>query len=366
MLNFDEFRAVSNRDKAREAGAADRPKGNAVKRKAAKVVDDIAPTPSKVEEKEAPPPRSAISTISAVFQSVGEFLETHQMQAIYVFLIILDTFNAMADLYIGSRPSSDNVVSFITNHALLRAIRSFSTFTILFFIVEILSVLLVFRSKVLGHLGYVLDVLIILYQIFCDYSGASKISRMLNFLRFWRLFRFFSAMVLLEQEAHQETKTKLETVEAQVKALNLENFNARAECDKEKEARNAIESMLQSYKDEVDTLNEALKIAAMDIAEVAQGDEMPYDFDEDEEEEEEGLGDDASASQGGGGAAGGTLVSASTGGGSQQGGKKGSNKAAIMSSVMASGGGAGGGSASASAAAAAAFLVHEDGTFHRK
>lgn len=279
------------------------------------------------------------------------------MQAIYVFLVILDTFDAMADIFIGSKTSAENVVSFITNHALLRAIRSFSTFTILFFIVEICSVLIVFRSKVLGHLGYVLDLLIILYQVYCDYSGISKISRMLNFIRLWRLFRFFSAMVLVEQEAHQETKAKLETVEAQVKALNLENFNARAECDKEKEARSAIESMLQSYKDEVDTLNEALKIAAMDIAEVAQGDEMPYDFEEGELDEdylhEHDDADGASASQ-----AGSTLLS--QGSGSQL--KKGGNKAAIMSNVMSGGAGVPGSSATASAA----FLVHEDGTFHRK
>jgi len=42
------------------------------------------------------------------------------------------------------------------------------------------------------------------------------------------------------------------------------------ELEQEKEARKAIEEMLQSYKEEVDTLNEALKIAAQDIAEVGQ------------------------------------------------------------------------------------------------
>ena len=55
--------------------------------------------------------------------------------------------------------------------------------------------------------------------------------------------------------------------------------------------------MLFTYKEEIDTLNEALKIAAMDIAEVAQADDGDFDSeegtnsvdgveDEDEEEEE--------------------------------------------------------------------------------
>ena len=40
--------------------------------------------------------------------------------------------------------------------------------------------------------------------------------------------------------------------------------------------------MLQNYKEEVDTLNEALKIAAMDIAEVAEAEEDFLSDDDDE------------------------------------------------------------------------------------
>lgn len=44
--------------------------------------------------------------------------------------------------------------------------------------------------------------------------------------------------------------------------------------------------MLQNYKEEVDTLNEALKIAAMDIAEVAEADDDFFSDEEGEGEEE--------------------------------------------------------------------------------
>ena len=49
---------------------------------------------------------------------------------------------------------------------------------------------------------------------------------------------------------------------------------------REIEAKKRVELMLRSYKDEVETLNEALKIAALDIAEAA-GSEMGSE-DEDE------------------------------------------------------------------------------------
>ena len=41
---------------------------------------------------------------------------------------------------------------------------------------------------------------------------------------------------------------------------------------REIEAKKRVELMLRSYKDEVETLNEALKIAALDIAEAAGSD----------------------------------------------------------------------------------------------
>jgi hypothetical protein len=55
-----------------------------------------------------------------------------------------------------------------------------------------------------------------------------------------------------------------------------------------------VEDMLQTYKDEVDTLNEALKIAAMDIAEVAEAEDDYFISDEEEDEEEEDASQDVS------------------------------------------------------------------------
>lgn len=72
---------------------------------------------------------------------------------------------------------------------------------------------------------------------------------------------------------HLDTKLELEEKIIIITKFDSETRRLENELSKEKDARDSIEAMLQNYKDEVDTLNEALKIAAMDIAEVAQADD---------------------------------------------------------------------------------------------
>lgn len=65
------------------------------------------------------------------------------------------------------------------------------------------------------------------------------------------------------------------------------------------EARGAVEDMLQNYKEEVDTLNEALKIAAMDIAEVAEAEDDFFSSDEDDDDvTADKFGDESSSATG--------------------------------------------------------------------
>ena len=66
------------------------------------------------------------------------------------------------------------------------------------------------------------------------------------------------------QEIKDARDTDLQILEeTRVEIARLED-NLRRELDSKKR----VETMLRSYKDEVETLNEALKIAALDIAQV--------------------------------------------------------------------------------------------------
>eukprot|EP01034_Spumella_vulgaris_P026653 gene26653-33265_t len=147
------------------------------------------------------------------------------------------------------------------------------------------------------------------------------------------------------------------------------------ELTKESEARRSVEEMLQSYKEEVDTLNEALKIAAMDIAEVAQtdgvDDDLDYldDDDDDEEEDQRSQGPTGSVSSGSASRRSAGYEDAVS---SKYG--RGGNKSAIMRAVMddnlrrvsATGGAPQQQASSSSTAGRGAFVVHENGTFEKR
>lgn len=111
-----------------------------------------------------------------------------------------------------------------------------------------------------------------------------KETKILNIIRIWRMIRLMYAWLNIEKENHDITKENLLQLEETMKQTQVTFSKFEGELEQEKEARAAIEEMLQSYKEEVDTLNEALKIAAMDIAEVGQADDDDDYFLSDDEE----------------------------------------------------------------------------------
>jgi hypothetical protein len=348
MLSFDEFRAVNNRDKARaeEEKRSDEPvpapKKAAKGVKKAKAAGAVKAPAPEVKKR---------SLIGGAIDSAGEFLEVPQMQGLYVLLIVLDTFASLGEMYVSC---ADNFPSeFDLNRGILvRLLNSFTTFTTLFFMAEILAVLLVFRLAIFSHWGYVLDVCTSAAQAYLERAGYGKVTRLLNILRYWRMMRLLNSLLSSEKDSHDKTTALLETSEVEVRRLQLEGATLKGDIMKEKEARDAIEDMLLAYKEEVDTLNEALKIAAMDIAEVAQADDaLSDDLSDEEDSAIDGDGDgegefvDASASQF----------------------SKAGNKSAVMRAVMEDSGRMGGmGNVGGVGGVPATFLVHEDGTFEQK
>jgi hypothetical protein len=111
--------------------------------------------------------------------------------------------------------------------------------------------------------------------------------------------------------------------------------------------------MLQSYKEEVDTLNEALKIAAMDIAEVAEADDDLFDSDGEEAEERDEEGDDADMMSASAGTA--SVSGQGSGKGARSAKKEEEYRRALRTEP-----------ATGAPAGRSTFVIKEDGTFQKK
>ena len=303
QLSFDEFQAVSARA-----------------RSLLKKQDGDGPDEEEEDEKET-------KETAPAGRGLGEFLEMTQVQSFVILMIFLDVFaalmlalihlensvpigaasNASASVVTATNVLPDvladpiSIVKFISKYvvstALLQnALTSFTGFNVLFFALEILVILIVFNLAVVGHVGYTMDSIVVAVQLYTELSGTGIQSRLLSVFRAWRLVRLMNALVTIEREAHDQTKALMSEKDGVTRQLQGEIRRSEEELARELEARKAVDEMLASYKEEVETLNEALKIAAMDIAEVAEADDDLLLSDD----EEELLGEQKSGGVGGG------------------------------------------------------------------
>jgi methyl coenzyme M reductase subunit D len=281
MLSFDEFRAVNNRERNKEAVKEQDLKAKVPKPKRKVKITDENDTSPSLESK----PQQALR--KSFFENIGEFLELHSMQLFYILLLIADTFSAFLELYLQNVALSSGSVAPVTASSYvlyIKSLKSFSKFTSMIFSLEIFLVYLSFGLPSLFHFGYLTDLIILSTQMYLESKGYGSEIRLLNFVRLWRPLRLLNAIVAQEKEKQVILQKRIDVLEEETKRLSLNIDSIKLEVTKEKEAKIAVENMLINYKEEVDTLNEALKIAAMDIAEVGQNE------DEFLTSEDEGLG----------------------------------------------------------------------------
>lgn len=286
MLSFEEFRAVENRGRSKR-------KQNA----SSSELKPSQPQVSFVDDKEPTDGKTNNDASSSQPSSIGDFLESYQMQLFFVAVVVADTFCAFSSLYLeililksgnmrGDVVLLDSWIQ-IRSDMISNLLQTISQFTMAFFTFEMVGTLVAFGISVLGHFGYLIDSITLFLQLYLQIKKYGLETRILNIFRLWRFFRLVYFFVNIEKDSHLQTFAKLAAVELSLKKQELETSQIKIDLKSEKEARTSIEDMLQNYKDEVDTLNEALKIAAMDIAEVAQTNDDDFLSDDDDLGEDE-------------------------------------------------------------------------------
>lgn len=260
MLSFEEFQAVSNRDKIKGNSLGDN----------IKLKDK---TPNSSSNSKAP------QQTPTWRDKLGEILEHPLCQSLLIVVLVLDIFCS----HIMVLSMKSELVSKLPHISF--AAKSFASLANIVYGVELLAVYIAFDLRSLLHIGYVIDFLVICIQVYFETENIALEGKLLNFFRFWRFLRLYNVLINAEREQREDLQGEIIKLEQNIRQLSVDNDSVKLEVEKQKEARASVEKLLQNYKEEVDTLNEALKIAAMDIAEVAQDDEQLSSDDEQDEEE---------------------------------------------------------------------------------
>jgi len=210
-------------------------------------------------------------------QTVGSLIELYDVQVVILTLIYLDLVSCVLSLMLMKRHPQCATIhnDSCTYSGALLILVSFSNFTLIFFAVELGVLIFGFGQKFFLHLGYLLDFAIISCCLFCEIGNSqfSKEMRLLGFLRIWRLHRYMKTTLAEENEAHRETLAKLkEEIEWRDK-MQMDLDHSQQTLRLEFDSRKDLERMIKGYKDEVETLNEALNIAAYDIATTTESSE---------------------------------------------------------------------------------------------
>ena len=205
--------------------------------------------------------------------SLGNLVESREVQMVLIVLIYSDLIASTFRLLIIQDQqrhisSTDNELGEDESFSiLLRALESFTGFTLFFFMLEIGALMFSFGPRFFTHLGYGTDALIITLCLASELFRLGNIMvRLLGFFRIWRVARLVSTILWLAQAEHTKTKSCLRDEQRRGERL-CSRVNFLEESSKnEISHRKQVEKTLQGYKDEVETLAEALKIAAFDVA----------------------------------------------------------------------------------------------------
>jgi len=114
--------------------------------------------------------------------------------------------------------------------------------------------------------------------------------RLIGVFRAWRVVRLMGTMLAKKDQALDRVHDSWQADQQLLQEQRLEVTRLGDALKREADSKKRVETMLKGYKDEIETLNEALKIAALDIASAA-GDQLLSDDDDEE-------GDSASAQSG--------------------------------------------------------------------
>ncbi|OQR82783.1 hypothetical protein ACHHYP_15559 [Achlya hypogyna] len=197
-------------------------------------------------------------------QSIGALLESREMQVVMIALISLDVLTSLLGVYLDLGAALGGYATALAMAH--RVLQSLSGFTLVVFLLELGVLVAVFQGAIFTHIGYCVDVGVVAWSLSWELQHQSTAMRALGVLRMWRVFRLVWTLIAEEAAKAEATAALLDTEKLRGQQLELLTRQLQDSIEKERAAKTQLNRTLQDYKDEIDTLKEALSIAAMAMA----------------------------------------------------------------------------------------------------
>jgi len=225
----------------------------------------------------------------SVLEKLGRLLQSQEMQLVMLIVIVIDFLSGFYQLYAGAKGWTSPFLSILEYQ---------SGLSLLLFTLELGLVLLSFRGETLSHFGYTLDLVLVSTMFYAVANAPTPQeacwARTLNVLRLWRLVRMVNTVIQATEQSHMDTKNELEVVLDKCEGLKLRVKKAEQAHKREVDKYRRLEQSFRSQRDELETMKEALAIAAQTMARVQGmgsiseliGDEEMMEFDRARQEQE--------------------------------------------------------------------------------
>nr|CCA22596.1 sporangia induced hypothetical protein [Albugo laibachii Nc14] len=240
------------------------------------------------------------------FAVIESYIESFHVQCFIVLLLLYDVSTAALEMYLQSyiRLSECGQLVAVNNltainlctatscpwtlwgiNILLRLISFGSGFTQTLFLLEI-TLLLAIKKKSI-QIPYAVDLMILIlamaYELYAQSGGGvvqcvrirahivRVVFRLLGVFRIaWRVYAQMIKLLCLERAQHQETENALNEMTFKYVEMQLNANAMQTRLEKEYETREDWKGLIEGYKDEIETLRDALEIAAMAVAQAKQ------------------------------------------------------------------------------------------------
>lgn len=233
MLSFDEFQAINKRNRNQKTAQLNNQNNDKNNQNNNTNTSKQPQTQTKLINKEE---NENNKNNNNLFELLGQFLERNEIQIIIIILIIFDSFITLLN-YILLSNNNNNIFIIFDNkqyiEIIYKLIYSFNLFSLIFFIIEIILLLISFQFQLLLHLGYLIDIIIVGIELYENIYYNNTNTRILNIFRLWRLVRLFQSLVNYERDLHNETLKVLEAVQLKKQLVDEKVLTLTDELRKE-------------------------------------------------------------------------------------------------------------------------------------